>query len=286
MKRGADGTRGGKVMIYRGSRHEVCMSNKENASVFMQGLRDGVPIGLGYLAVAFSLGITARTSGLNAFQGFLASLFTIASAGEYAAFRVIAARSGYLMMALMILVANCRYLLMSCALAQRTDPKMRFIHRLGIGAFITDEIFAISVAREGYLKPAYTYGAAAASVLPWAVGTALGVIAGNLLPEVLVSALSVAIYGMFLAIIIPPARKNRVILGIIAVSFALSAALRYIFSGIGENIRVIVLTVVISAGAALLFPVKDEENGEAGECGEDMDKSSADAAGEEAVSRE
>ncbi|MBO2516906.1 MAG: branched-chain amino acid ABC transporter permease [Clostridiales bacterium] len=232
---------------------------KENTSIFIQGLRDGVPIGLGYLAVAFSLGITAKNSGLNAFQGFLASLFTIASAGEYAAFRVIATRGGYLMMALMILVANCRYLLMSCALAQRVSPGMRFIHRFGIGAFITDEIFAVSIARPGYLKPAYTYGAAAASVLPWAAGTALGVIAGNILPDIVVSALSVAIYGMFLAIIIPPAKKDRVVLGIIPVSFALSAGLRYAFPGLNENIRVMGLTVLISVCAALLFPVKEQE---------------------------
>lgn len=122
-------------------------------SAFLEGMRDGIPVGLGYLAVAFSLGIAARAAGLNALDGFAASLFTIASAGEYAGFRVIASGGTYLEMAVVILVANCRYLLMSCALAQKADEKMKTIHRVGMGFFITDELFGLNIARPGALEP-------------------------------------------------------------------------------------------------------------------------------------
>ena len=124
---------------------------------------------------------------------------------------------------------------------------------------MTDEIFGISIAQKGYLNPFYTYGAMTVSIPGWATGTFLGVVMGNILPLRLVSALSVGLYGMFLAIIIPPARENKIIAGIIAVSFALSFAFSFI-SQIPEGMRVIILTVVISLAAALLFPVKEEED--------------------------
>jgi predicted branched-subunit amino acid permease len=228
------------------------------------GFRDGIPIGLGYFAVAFSLGIVARTAGLSAFQGFLASLFTIASAGEYAAFRLIKENGTYLEMAVLILVTNGRYLLMSCALSQRVDSKMGIGHRIGMGFFITDEIFGVSIAQKGTLRPSYTYGAALASVPLWAIGTSCGIIAGNLLPEMVVAALSVSLYGMFLAIIIPPAKKDRIIAGAIIFCFAASFASTYLplLKNLSEGNRVILLTVVIAAALAILFPVKDEEGTE------------------------
>jgi predicted branched-subunit amino acid permease len=228
------------------------------------GFCDGIPIGLGYFAVAFSLGIVAREAGLSAAQGFLASLFTIASAGEYAAFRLIKENGTYIEMALLILVTNGRYLLMSCALSQRLDSKMGIGNRIGMGFFITDEIFGVSIAQKGHLRPSYTYGAALASVPLWALGTSCGIIAGNLLPEMVVAALSVSLYGMFLAIIIPPAKRNRIIAGAIIVCFAVSFASIYLpfLKNLSEGNRVIILTVVIAAALAILFPVKDEEDTE------------------------
>lgn len=223
-------------------------------------MRDGIPIGLGYLAVSFSLGVTARNAGLTPFQGFLASILNNASAGEYAAFTLIAADAAYFEMALITLITNARYLLMSCALSQRFSPDTPFFHRLLIGYDITDELFGITIARPGYLEPYYTYGAIVVAAPCWAVGTSLGIIAGNILPPRAVSALSVALYGMFLAIIIPPARKNRVIAMLIPISFAASygAAILPVISGLSGGTRTIILTVAISAAAALLFPVKEE----------------------------
>ena len=177
--------------------------------VLVNGIRDGIPIGLGYFAVSFSLGIAARKAGLSPFQGFLASLFNNASAGEYAAFTLIAAQATYLEVAIITLIANARYLLMSCALAQKFSPSTPFFHRLIIAYDVTDELFGITIARPGILNPYYTYGAILLAAPAWAGGTACGIIAGNALPLRAVSALSVALYGMFLAIIIPPARKDR-----------------------------------------------------------------------------
>ena len=236
--------------------------NTNRKKAFTEGLRDGLPIGLGYLAVSFSLGIAARNAGLNPFQGFLASLLTIASAGEYAAFAVIAAGGSYIEMALTILITNLRYLLMSCALSQKFDPKSKLGHRLLVGFGITDEIFGAAIARPGKLEPLHSYGCMTASVPCWAVGTMLGIIAGNILPLRFVSALSVALYGMFLAVVIPPARHSRPILLIVIVSFALSLAanLAQVIRSWSGGMKTVVLTLVIASAFAIIFPVKQEES--------------------------
>lgn len=234
-------------------------------SIFCEGMRDAIPIGLGYLAVSFSLGVAAKSAGLNAFQGFLASLLNNASAGEYAGFTVIAANATYLEMALITLIANARYLLMSCALSQHFAPDTPLRHRLLIGHYVTDEIFGITIAKPAPLNPYYSYGAIAVAAPCWSFGTALGVIAGNILPLQVVSALSVALYGMFLAVIIPPAKKNKVVAGCVIISFLLSylASRMPIICQLSEGTRTIILTIIIAAGAALLFPVKSEEDTEA-----------------------
>lgn len=237
---------------------------KNNISSFKRGLADGIPIGLGYLAVSFSLGIAARGAGLTAFQGLLASFLCSASAGEYAGFTVIAANGAYIEIVLATLVANIRYLLMGCAESQRLHPRTPLIHRMMMAFHLTDELFCIAIARPGYLNPYYSFGAALTAAPPWAIGTMLGIIAGNLLPQRIVSAFSVALFGMFLASIIPEARKSKIIAGIIAVSFLFSfiAATAPYISTLTEGTRTIILTVVISSIAAVLFPKKDNEGGQ------------------------
>ncbi len=233
-------------------------------TAFKEGMRDGLPIGLGYFAVSFSLGIAARHAGLTAIEGFFASLFTNTSAGEYVVFSLIGAGTTALEIILVTLITNARYLLMSCALSQRLSPDTPMRHRLLIGADITDELFGISIARPGYLQPAYYFGAMVTSVPFWATGTALGIVMGNLLPARVVNALSVALYGMFLAVIIPPARKSKVVAGVVAISFLLSflAANLPVISALSDGNRTILLTVLIAGSAALLFPEKEgEENG-------------------------
>ena len=225
------------------------------------GLRDGIPIGLGYLAVSFALGITARKAGLTAFQATLASLLNNASAGEYAGFTVIASQAPYLEMAIITLVVNARYLLMSAALSQRFSPETPFYHRLFVAHFITDEIFGASIMQEGALNPFYNYGLAASSLSLWALGTCLGVLVGNILPARLVMALGVLLYGMFIAIIIPPAKKSKVVLGLVIASFVFSYASSVlpVISALSEGNRIILLTVVLSLLAAFFFPIEDQE---------------------------
>ncbi len=229
---------------------------------FAEGLRDGFPIGLGYLAVAFSLGIAARNAGLNAFQGFMASALCVASAGEYAGFTFIAEHASYLEIIVGSIVANARYLLMSTALSQRFDPKTPFVHRIGVGLGVTDEIFGLAIARPGAVDPPYQYGAMLASIPLWCIGTSAGIIAGNLLPARVVTALSASLFGMFLAVIMPAARDDRVVRVCVIASFAASYVASYLIpltSAWSGGTRTIVLTVIISAIAALVRPVTDEE---------------------------
>ena len=218
------------------------MSGAENINRknYCDGMRDAIPIALGYLAVAFTLGIAARNAGVYALPATIMSLTNTTSAGEFAAITAIAGGVGYAELALMQLVINLRYMLMSCAL------------------------FGISVARKGKLNPCYMYGAMSIAIPAWTIGTCLGVVLGNVLPGGVVSALSVALYGMFLAIIIPPARDNKVIRGLVIIAMAASFLFTKIpvIKNISSGMKVIILTVVISGVAAVLFPLPDEEKEE------------------------
>lgn len=237
---------------------------ENNQSAFRNGMRDGMPIALGYFAVAFTLGIAAKNAGFSAIQAMVESLTNNASAGEYAVFSLVSAGAGYWEVAVMTLVANARYLLMSCSLSQKLAPETPLYHRMLVAFDVTDEIFGISIAVPGRLNPWYTYGAMAVAIPGWGLGTFFGVAVGNVLPLRLVSALSVGLYGMFLAIIVPPARKSRVVLALVLLSFAASfTASRWaLLAGLSSGVKTILLTVVISLGAAILFPVKDEKDEE------------------------
>lgn len=233
--------------------------DKKAAGAFKEGLRDGVPIALGYFAVAFTIGIAAQSAGLTAFQATIASLTNNASAGQYAGFTVIAADAAYWEIALVTLIANARYLLMSCALSQRFAPDTALRHRMLVGFAVTDELFGIAIARDGYLNPKYYYGAMSVALPGWALGTLLGVVVGNILPLRATSALSVALFGMFLAVIVPPARKDRVVAVLVAICFAASFAAQKLLPEVSSGTRTIILTVVISVAAAIFFPRDGEE---------------------------
>lgn len=236
-------------------------SPQSNSQAYREGLHDGIPIGLGYFAVAFSLGIICRSSGFSVLQGFLASLLNNTSAGEFAAITLIGAGASYMEIALVTLIANARYLLMSCALSQRFAPETAFVHRLGVAFAVTDELFGIAIARPGMLNPWYYYGAMSLAIPGWSTGTALGILAGSELPTRIVSALSVALYGMFLAVIIPPAKQSRMILWVVLLSFLASfiASVWPLLAALSGGTRTIILTVSISALAAWYKPVREEQ---------------------------
>lgn len=233
---------------------------KGNGYWYKKGLRDGVPIAMGYFAVAFTLGITAKNIGMTPVQAAVSSMLLHASAGQYAAMTVIASGTGYLEMVMTTLIVNLRYLLMSCALSQKIGSEMKTGHRMIVSYYITDEIFGIASAVEGKLNPFYNYGAASVAGPGWTIGTFLGALLGTALPDRLGRALGVALYGMFLAIIIPPAKKSRVICGIVTVSMLASCLFSAapIAGKISEGFKIIILTVLIAGFAAFKFPVREE----------------------------
>ncbi len=232
-----------------------------NKTAFKKGVQDGIPIALGYAAVSFALGIAARNNGLSALEATVMSLLNNTSAGEFAALELIKINAPYAEIALTQLIINLRYLLMSCALSQKLDEKTPFFHRFLIGFDVTDEIFGISIGYPGKLNPFYTYGAMIVSIPCWAFGTCMGVLLGNILPVSVVSALSVALYGMFLAIVIPPARESKVLAGVVLISMAASILFDVIPlpSWISSGMKIILLTVVISLLAAILYPIEEDE---------------------------
>lgn len=231
-----------------------------NGYWYKKGLRDGLPIAMGYFAVAFTMGITAKQIGMTPVQAAVSSMLLHASAGQYAAMTVIAAGTGYVEMILTTVIVNLRYLLMSCALSQKAGRGMKMGHRMILSHYITDEIFGIASAVEGKLNPFYNYGAASVAGPGWTIGTFLGALLGTALPDRLGRAMGVALYGMFIAIIIPPAKVSKIICGIVVCSMCAS----FLFSvlpgvkEISEGFKIIILTIVIAGLAAWKFPVREE----------------------------
>ena len=230
-----------------------------NRKKFLEGLRDGLPIALGYLAVSFGIGISCHAAGITALQGFLMSLLNNASAGEYGGITVITENAGVWMMVLMTLIINARYMLMSCALSQKLSPDTPLGVRMLIGFDVTDEVFGIAIAQEGILNVWYFIGAMCAAIPGWSLGTLFGALAGNVLPVWAMNGFSVMLYGMFLAIIMPEGKKNRVVLGCIGVSFVLSALAAKLLPMLSGGMRILLLTIFISAAAAILFPRENPE---------------------------
>ena len=229
---------------------------------FARGAKAGIPISIGYFAVAIALGISAVSAGITPLQASLTSLLINASAGEYAGFSLIAAGASYIEVLFMEAVANARYLLMSTALSQRLEPNTSVFKRLLLGFTITDEIFGVSIGLNEPVSPFFTYGAFLVATFGWTSGTLVGAILGGILPTSVVIALSVGLFGMFISIFIPEAKKNKIVALLIVISFVASLAFATLplVSKIPEGIRVIVITVVISLVAAILFPIKEAEN--------------------------
>lgn len=231
-------------------------------NIYFKGIRDSLPIALGYYAVSITIGIAAAKAGMSLFQSGLASALNFTSTGEFAGFNLIAACGSYIEMALMQLIINARYILMSASLSQKLSPGVSVFKRLVMGMGVTDEIFGISIAAEGELDPMYTIGAITLTIPAWTLGTLTGAVLGSILPEIIVNALGVSLFGMFIAVFVPPARKNKVIASIVVISFVLSYIFNKlpIFGFISDGTKIIILTAVISFFAAVLFPIDTEED--------------------------
>ena len=232
-----------------------------NKKEFKEGMRDGIPIALGYLAVSFTFGMMAVKDHIGILQGVIISLTNVTSAGQFAGLDIIVAGGSLIEMALTQLIINLRYSLMSISLSQKLQKGTGTGKRLLLAYSVTDEIFGVSAARKGKLNIFYSYGAIAVAVPGWVLGTALGAISGSIMPAFLMSAFSVAIYGMFLAIIIPPAKEDKAVLGVVLAAMALASAFAYVpgMKKISSGFATIIVTLLVSAIAAILHPHVEEE---------------------------
>ncbi len=223
-----------------------------------EGIRDSIPIALGYFAVSFALGINMKSAGINAAEGTLMSATNLASAGQYALIQVIADHGTVLETAAVAFITNIRYFLMSASLSQKIDEKTSTAMRAAIAFAVTDELFAISSIRSGKLNPRYTLPSYVLPIVFWSLGTCIGILSGQIFPENVTAALSVSLYGMFLAIIIPPAGKDRVIAVLVIAGF-ITSALMEAFVPVNNGTRIILLTVILASIAAILHPIKEKE---------------------------
>lgn len=224
---------------------------------FKQGIKDGVPIAIGYFSVSFSFGILALKDGLTIFQAVLTSLTNITSAGQFAGLQIMAAGGTILEMILTQFIINLRYALMSLSLSQKLSGDVTIGQRLVMAFANTDEIFAVAMAHNKELTIRYMAGLQLLPVIGWTAGTAAGAVACDLLPKSLCSALSLALYGMFVAIVVPAAKKSRPVMIVVLTAVILSCGIHYIpvFQGISAGITVIICTVAAAVAGAILFPV-------------------------------
>lgn len=226
---------------------------------FYKGVKHGIPIAMGYLSVSFTFGMKAVADGLSPMQALLISMTNVTSAGQFAGLPLMVAQASLIEMALTQLIINLRYALMSLSLSQRLDKSMTTLHRMLFSFCNTDEIFAVASSQPEKVGRWYLYGLMSTPYWGWALGTLLGAVAGQLLPEFLRTALGIAIYGMFLAIILPPARKEKPVRVVVLMAVALSLCFRYIpaLSTLSSGFVIIICAVAASTLGALLFPVKE-----------------------------
>ncbi|MDO4485706.1 MAG: AzlC family ABC transporter permease [Bacillota bacterium] len=228
---------------------------------FTKGIKDGIPIALGYFSVSIAFGLMAVEAGCTWIEAMLISLTNLTSAGQFAGVTVLAHMGTYIEMALTQLVINSRYALMGISLSQKVNDRFKGIWRVILGFAITDEIFAVAIGQEGQLSRRYFAGLAIIPIIGWTSGTIVGAVLGNIMPEIITSALGVALYGMFIAVVVPKARENKHVLAVVAIAVTISVIIRYVpvFSGISAGFAIIICAVVASAAGAVFFPVKEEE---------------------------
>lgn len=233
----------------------------EKGYTFAQGVRDGLPIAAGYLAVSFGFGVLVSGAELPVWLAVLISMTNLTSAGQLAGLGVLLSAGGYLEMILTQLVINIRYALMSLTLSQKVDATMTLPHRLVCAAGVTDEVFGVSAAKEGTVGKRYLYGLILAPYFGWALGTLLGAVLGNVLPASLCTALGIALYAMFIAIILPPARIDRGVCVTVIGAILLSTILYFvpIFSQIPDGFAVILASVPVAALVAWRFPIATDK---------------------------
>jgi len=227
---------------------------------FINGIKDGFPIGLGYLSVSLGFGILAASVGISPFEAWIISASNLTSAGQVAGVGIIAAAGSYLEMAITQLVINIRYALMGISLSQKLDDSFHTPQRMAVAYGITDEIFAAAHAKEGKISPVYMYGMIFIAFLGWTTGTLIGAAAGEILPQALTDAMGIMLYGMFLAVIIPASQSSRGALVVTIIAAVISILFYYVFTAVSGGFAIIISAVAAAAIGAALFPVAEEED--------------------------
>ena len=227
---------------------------------FLQGIKDGFPICMGYFSVSMAFGLTAVLSGLPVWSAIMMSLSNLTSAGQFAGANILVENGTFIELVITTLIINIRYFLMSLSISQKVNPNLTIKERLAISFGITDEVFAVSMQRKTSLSSIYMAGLIITPVIGWTAGTTVGAIASQFMPQILTSSMGIALYGMFIAIIIPPARENKNVSYAIIFSVILSIVFEYLplLSKISDGWSIIIITVLVSALAATFFPVKQK----------------------------
>ena len=238
---------------------------------FRRGLQDGIPIAMGYVPVSFTFGLMAVSVGMKWWQAILVSMTVVTSAGQFAGLDIMVAGGSLLEMALTQLVINLRYGLMSLSLSQKVDHTMDTLNRFITSFGITDEIFAVAMSRKQEISKYYMYGLIAIPYMGWALGTTMGAVLGGVLPQFICNALGIAIYGMFLAIIIPQAREDLNCLKVILIAVVMSCCFRWVpvLNKVSSGFVIILCAVTASAIGAWLYPMEETAPDEVQEQGKD-----------------
>ena len=232
-----------------------------NFSEYKTGVRRGLPVGVGYFSVSFGFGAMAAAQGVKALDAALISLTNLTSAGQFAGLTLIVAAASLWELILTQIVINSRYALMSLALSQRMGERIGFLPRLAIAFINTDEIFALAMAYERPLNFPFMMGLGLTPILGWVGGTLMGALAGSVLPVAIRTALGVMLYGMFIAIVIPPAKEEKPILVAVVLALVFSCLFTWVpvLNRISAGISIVICTVAAAAICAVLFPIADEE---------------------------
>ena len=227
---------------------------------FICGVKDGLPIGLGYLSVSFAFGVQASILGLPVILAVLTSMTNLTSAGQLAGIQIVAVLGSFFELIAVQLVINARYFLMSVSLSQKLGVDFNLLHRLICACGITDEIFAVAISKKEKLTPTYVYGLILLPYIGWTLGTLLGAIMGNVLPLQIQGALGIALYAMFIAIIIPPAMEQKGVLVAVFLSAGISCLFYYlpILKSVSQGISIIISALATAMICALIFPVKEQ----------------------------
>lgn len=243
-------------------KQKIHNSKNSHTYTFSDGLKDGIPIALGYLSVSFSFGLLAVNVGIPTFFATFISLTNLTSAGQFAGIQIIASGAALLEMVLTQLVINIRYSLMSISISQKVDKSVNILNKFLISFVITDEIFAVASSKKHDISSKYMYGIGILPILGWTSGTLIGAVAGVFLPVTLRLALGVALYAMFIAIIVPEIKKSKEVGIVVLISVLLSCLFKYVpfLKPVTGGSAMIICAVIASIIGAIAFPIKEVQN--------------------------